>query len=180
MCILPPTPLLRIPRTSFRPHPANRCAGLTTEIGYIAGLVPQPVRIEKINRIPKRRKRATKKMKTKKRKVTARGTTAMRVCCYIPQRKGLCIPPRRNATAFRHHFRQMRTPRRGTSWTSAAIHLPDATVPRDLGPPHRIPAIWGKNPWIFKPSRWSKIGNEVVYTLWRQHVCLSGQAGLRT
>ena len=47
-------------------------------------------RIEKINGIPMRRKRATKKMKTKKQKVTARGTTAMRLCCYISQRKGLC------------------------------------------------------------------------------------------
>ena len=26
---------------------------------------------------------------------------------------------------------------------------------------HRIPAIWGNDSWIFKPSRWSKIGNEV-------------------
>ena len=25
---------------------------------------------------------------------------------------------------------------------------------------HRIPAIWGSDSWLFKPSRWTKIGNE--------------------
>ena len=25
---------------------------------------------------------------------------------------------------------------------------------------HRIPAIWGSDSWLFKPSRWSKIGKE--------------------
>jgi len=25
---------------------------------------------------------------------------------------------------------------------------------------HRIPAIWGNDSWIFRPSRWSKISNE--------------------
>ena len=53
------------------------------------GLDPQPVRIEKINGTPKRRNRATRKIKKKKGKVTARGSTAIRLYCYVPQRKGL-------------------------------------------------------------------------------------------
>ena len=33
-------------------------------------------------------------------------------------------------------------------------------VAADIEACHRIPAIWGSDSWLFKPSRWSKIGNE--------------------
>ena len=47
------------------------------------------MRIEKVNRILKRWKRATRKIYKKTQKVTARATTAIRLCRYVPRRKGL-------------------------------------------------------------------------------------------
>ena len=33
-------------------------------------------------------------------------------------------------------------------------------VAADIEACHRIPGIWGSDSWLFRPSRWSKIGNE--------------------
>lgn len=99
--------------------------------------ISQPIRPREIGGTTKRLRRTTKK------KNLTRITTRTIRFCWVPRSNSVGLPlarslPRsviRNVAAFRHHILSMRKSRWETNRTSTAIHLPDPTTPRSLGPP---------------------------------------------